>query len=439
MADAPSEVDAPRSRILLRAHRSPFDSHSAVSTLARNSIGSNVGNLLFAHAAHRLLDTAGAEVSTSILTNADPAWINESFDVVVLPLANAFRQAYVADLTRMTEILEKVRVPVVVLGVNAQLPPKASEPKGKISAAVSRFVRAVLRNSPSIGVRGERTKRYLERLGFSDEEVTVVGCPAMFLYGPDLPALRLPDVVDSNSRISLNLSPYVPGLGPFATRLADAYPELVYTAQDLPTLELLLTGRYRSRLPVREGFPSSTSHPLISSGRTVFPLSVVDWIGHLAGFDLSFGTRIHGNIAALLAGTPAIVLTHDSRTAELADYHAIPHLPVSKSFDGLDPATAYASANFSAIPTRHRETWQQFARFLRTHGLQNIYDEGVQPGAFDERMAAIQHTPVATLNPSLRPVVLAAKVQHQLRWRAALVTERLARVARRGRRRRPGG
>ena len=67
------------------------------------------------------------------------------------------------------------------------------------------------------------------------------------------------------------------------------------------------------------------SHPFFAERRTRLYADPWPWLADLAAFDFSFGTRIHGNIAALLAGTPAYVLAHDSRTLELARYFEIPH------------------------------------------------------------------------------------------------------------------
>ena len=98
--------------------------------------------------------------------------------------------------------------------------------------------------------------------------------------------------------------------------------------QNMQTLALMLDGK----LPGQNtpgwpstGVPVSSKHPLIRENRVRFFLDPKTWFDHLAQYDFSFGTRIHGNIAALLAGTPAVLLAHDSRTLELADYHQIPH------------------------------------------------------------------------------------------------------------------
>ena len=91
------------------------------------------------------------------------------------------------------------------------------------------------------------------------------------------------------------------------------------------------------------------------SPRTVMPVNVPSWLEHLAGFDFSYGTRIHGNIAAILAGTPAYVLAHDSRTAELADFHAIPHRTIGKDVASIDAADLYAHADYTAMLDRHQD------------------------------------------------------------------------------------
>jgi len=408
----PDHSTAPsRNRILVRAHQGPFENFSPVQTLARQNLGANVGNLLFSHSIFRMLGTDKTTIEVDRFKATDPGWVNDNFDVVVLPLANAFRMNYISELDGMSAIIEQLRTPVVVAGVNAQLSLKATEPKGGIGASVTRFVRAVLRNSPNIGVRGERTATYLRKLGFADDELVVVGCPSMYTYGPDLPAPRLPEAITTESRLSLNLSPYVAGIGELTLAQAAKYPNLKYTAQDLPTLGLLLTGRYETHLPVRPGFPASLDHPLVSSGRTVMPVNVPSWLEHLAGFDFSYGTRIHGNIAAILAGTPAYVLAHDARTAELADFHAIPHRTIGKDTASIDAADLFAHADYTAMLDRHQDTWAGFAGFLETHQLRSIYSPDTTPGNFDERISLVSYPPVATLQPNRGAQVFVMRVR----------------------------
>ena len=57
-------------------------------------------------------------------------------------------------------------------------------------------------------------------------------------------------------------------------------------------------------------------HPLVTEDRIRFPVEAWTWLEYLRDFDFATGTRLHGNVAALLAGVPAVLLAHDSRTLE---------------------------------------------------------------------------------------------------------------------------
>lgn len=54
------------------------------------------------------------------------------------------------------------------------------------------------------------------------------------------------------------------------------------------------------------------------------------WIAAMNKYDFYIGSRIHGVIATLLSGTPACLLTHDSRTQELAEFASIPSFPLDE-------------------------------------------------------------------------------------------------------------
>ncbi|QDP96843.1 polysaccharide pyruvyl transferase family protein [Microlunatus elymi] len=269
---------------------------------------------------------------------------------------------------------------------------------GEIDQAVTDFVRAALRHgSGPIGVRGEYTRDYLVQLGFGDDDVMVIGCPSMFMYGPDLKIVKSADALADDARIALNISPYVRQLGPLSQRHAERYPNLIYLAQNDATLQLLITGRYPAKptsATFRSGVPVTVDHPLIRQDRVRFFLDPTPWIEHLKSYRFSFGSRIHGNIAALLAGTPALVLAHDSRTRELADYHRIPARLITDRPEQIDAAELYASADWQPLNDGHAERWQIFRSFLRQHGLPTVYDDGQDRGAaFDARLSRTSFPP----------------------------------------------
>ena len=394
----------PVPRILIRSHKDPFKAASAETTLAKNLIGSNTGNLVFSQAVYRLLSTKDNTLKTSGLVGRPAAQINAQYNHLVIPLANAFRSGFVETLDGLSALIEKLKIPVTVVGVGAQASIQGVYRRGdEVAPAAKRFVRAVLDHSPSIGVRGDFTREYLHALGFGDEHVKVIGCPSMFMYGPDLRVEKRVEELGPQSRIALNISPYVRAMGPVSLRHAERYPNLVYMAQNHRTLELMLYGRYpypeKKLATLQEsGVPVYLEHPLIRQDRVRFFLDPQTWFDHLAEYDFSFGTRIHGNIAALLGGTPALVLAHDSRTLELAEYHQIPCRLINELDDEVDAKDLHGEAEWDSLNKHHPANWEAFADFLGEHRLSHAYLPGRDAKRFDDALAAAElPPPVGTL------------------------------------------
>ena len=380
-------------RILLRARRDPFEVVDADSTIRQNLIGNNVGNLVFSLAAYKALRSTGAEVSVDGF-GADPAdadRINESFDAYVIPLANAFRASFEPQLIRMTRLIERLKIPVVILGVGAQSNLRYElEPLAPLDRSVREFVSAVLDRSPSIGVRGEFTATYLRSLGFGDVEV--IGCPSMFLHGDRLDLRPVP-AIDRDTRLAVNISPYVKAMGRVVETHRKRYPNLVYVAQDLETLALLAHGDRHPQDDGKNRNPVDRSHPLLREDRVLFFLDPLPWMRFLAERELSFGTRIHGNITSLLAGTPAYVFAHDSRTVELARYFEIPYSPMNALTAQTDIATLVEAADYGPLVRNHRARYETYVGYLARNGLADgIFDPG-RSAAFDAQLAAIAFPP----------------------------------------------
>ncbi|GIJ28842.1 hypothetical protein Vqi01_40040 [Micromonospora qiuiae] len=398
-------------RVLLRSAKDPFTPVSPELSLAlyKNGIfGRNVGNLVFTEAVHKLISVPNYEVvSNSFLSErpgVDQAYvdrINEQFDLFVVPLANAFRLSFLANLKRLTWVIEQLRIPVVVVGVgvsggSGSLDNPFPPPTDELRVAVRRFVRAVLDKSATIGVRGEFTRAYLAELGFGDDVVDVVGCPSLFRDGPNLQITKRVPALMRESRFTINISPYVPLMDEVGTRHAERYPNMVYVPQDDKDLELLLWGTNPEK--VRLKLPHHTGHQLYREDRIRFFVDASTWRRYLAEREFSFGTRIHGNIAALAAGTPAYVLAHDSRTLELARYHDIPHSLVPDLTPEVDAADLYAEADYTAFNAGQAQRWDHFASFLERNGIEHIFQPGKANPGYDARLdAAGLPPPVTTL------------------------------------------
>lgn len=384
-------------RILLRSGKDPFTPVSAETTLAQDVFNSNSGNYLFQHSVWRTLSRPeNAIVSNGTLSerrvpsHADVERINSEFDVFVVPLANAFRLSFADGLDRLSALIERLTIPVVVVGVGAQTQTDYdSERLNPIAESVTRFVRAVLDRSSTIGVRGEFTADYLDALGFGSELVEVIGCPSLFLHGPGHSITKPELDFGSNTRLAINLSPPAAPLGggAFVTRQAQKYPELLYVLQNARDLNLLLWG-IPPRGIAEADVPDSVQHPLYQQDRMRLFLDAWTWMDFLAERDFTYGTRFHGNVTSLMAGTPAYILAHDSRTLELARFHQIPHRVAEPVDPAWDAADLYEEADYGPFNRAMPQLFAGYTAFLERNGLTHIWqDDPIDDNGFFERVS----------------------------------------------------
>lgn len=405
-------------RVLIRSGRPPHVRVAIEAAHAYRGVGTfstNSGNLLFQDAIYRTLRVPQTELVVDSLSTErrgmdakHVARINDEFDLVVLPLANAFRDDFLTPLTRLTEVIEQLRIPVVVPCIGAQFPVRGGSAGAgtAIDEAAARFVRAVLERSESIGVRGEVTRDYLQQLGFPEERFDIVGCPSLHLYPSGESVRSAQGSLGPDSRLALNLTPSVPQARLLLEQNHARYRRLTYLPQDNDTLGLLLWGESFEAPP---GMPGSLDHYLCEEDKIRFFADPVPWIDFLASQDFACGTRIHGNVAALLAGTPAFQLVHDSRTLELAQFHRIPHRVLTDADDQLDAAALYEHSDpteFNATRDANRELWWAFLE-------RNRLSYRREPDAEYDTIVA-----EATASAGVRPVSLAdpMDLSGRLRW-----------------------
>jgi len=357
--------------------------------------GSNVGNMLFQESVVKSLSLPDYEVFSNGLNVEDADRINDSCDMLVLPFANQFRPELADRLDAVTQTISRLKVPVVVVGIGCQTDLDYDfthlEP---INGVVQRFVAQVLDRSASIGVRGECTAAYLKGLGFNDVEV--IGCPSMFVDGPTFKRPRQLTTFSRATRLSVNLSAYgeqakfTTGLEKMAemiTRVVRTYDNVEYLPQQSNSLASLLLPRFR-HTDEHQALSTQTYETLRRQGRVIGFVDPRPWLAHLATREFVFGTRLHGGIAGLLAGTPAHLIAHDSRTLELARYHGIPHTSIRNLSPELDPRDLYQRSDYSGMIRGHDELFATYAGFLRKNGLRNVFTDGDGGAAFEARMSA---------------------------------------------------
>lgn len=405
------------SHILIRAAQDPTTVHSAMTSAQR--MGANAGNLLYANAVVRTLAARSNRVETGafdahLVDRA--AWIrriNKKYDHFVVPLANAFRYKNGEALEGMTELVRGLDVPVTVVGVGAQATLTAAtgedetirmgktggrkmptpDESARHDDRVRAFVEAVLEKTPTLGVRGPVTRAYLLGLGLPEDRVEVIGCPSVFTWGPDHRVRQPEGPLSTDAVISMNVDYRVRGIGEVVERNAELYPHLTSPSQDLNSARMIITGEDQFDMSRRDPrTPVHTGHRLFREGRLLFYPSPWGWISSLGGMQFAFGNRLHGNIAAILGGTPAHLLAHDSRTLELARYHGIPFTTLEAGQTPPTAAELWERTDYTAFHDLYAERFATYLDFLRRNGLVTAYDGRNRLRRFDKAIRKGQAT-----------------------------------------------
>lgn len=414
----------PIKRILLRAGRPPHDETSneaALSWRGGGHFASNAGNMLYSDSVFHALNTPDAEITcdayapqSRFLSDDEVAAVNDEFDAYVLPLANAFRPEFIKHLTKMTSFIERLHIPVIVTGVGSQgeIGEGASEMDDRTKEETTRFVSAVLDHSSSIGVRGEVTRQVLLDLGFHDSDISVIGCPSLFNNSRDFQVNKKLSHLTEDSRISINHEWPIPDLVTFYKANEERYRNLTTIYQTAAGGEYILWGRTMEELP--EGLPRSIHDRAYKENHLKFFTNVRPWKEFLANEDFTFGVRLHGVIASLIAGTPAVLLPIDTRTMELAEYHAIPHTIFSDVMQSGKylAEDIYESADFTEFNNRMSENWDRYYKFLEENGLRHIHQPGMENPEYERTLTSFHPAPAIEPINFQDPAAIAAR----LRW-----------------------
>ncbi|MDK2808204.1 MAG: hypothetical protein PWP24_939 [Clostridiales bacterium] len=371
-------------KILLRAAMSPVLEYTEFDVVAKNLVGNNIGNMLFAASMAKTLLTPDTQIDTISTSRRyskeEIKRFNEQYECFVIPLANAFRASFVKELGHLTDLVSKLKIPCIVAGVGIQAKLETNVEKGfSFDEDVKRFMNAILEKSALVGVRGEITGAYLKRLGYEEERhFTVIGCPSMYLFGKELPKTK-ESMLTEKSRVSINfkldLSEKMHAL---FERSMKEIPDHYFIPQSIEELRLMYAGvpyptKKKQKIPAY--YPIQLDTELYQNNRVRSFVNVESWLGFLSEMEFSFGSRIHGNIAAILSGIPCYIFAYDNRITELAAYHQIPYMDASRINKKTNILDIYEKTDFSCIHKGQEERFFHFLDFLNQNQLEHIYDE----------------------------------------------------------------
>lgn len=389
-------------KLLVRSGMLPQDTYDEMEFLKRDRFGSNNGNLIYQYSVIRTLMTHEVEIySDNYMSNPDKAeYINNNFDAYIIPLADAFRDSFINKIKNYTKLINKLDIPVVVIGVGLKAPYDYDVKKGfSFDTDVKNFIEAVLKKSEIIGLRGQITADYLESLGFVPEkDFTVIGCPSMYTFGKDLNLKNL--TLTPNSKVSLNASNIASEQSlALLNEIALKYQNYAFVPQSYQELLLNYFG-FGEINNVPPNFPKNIGHKFYREGKVKYFLNAHTWFEYMKDRDLSIGTRLHGNIVATINGTPSITIIHDARMKELADYHALPSVPGNEIHKFANLTELVNSINFDEVQITQAKRFEHYLEFIEKNGFDHIYkeDRNVTDAPLDNLIAKTQFDyPIKTI------------------------------------------
>ena len=364
--------------VLIRAGKDYFENLSPEATLLyknRSTFGYNVGFYLISDSVYKLISTPDTSIiPDSYLLGSRGSYkknvaeeINENFDEFVLPVADFLKPKKIPYVKRLTTLIKNLDIPICVLGLGIGVYLDVDKFNDeKTNEVMEKFVSAILEKSTSIGVRGELTLKYLNRLGFDENEVKVLGCPSVYLNGPDYNIEQIS--VKKDSKIALNITPVlIKRYGGFVNKTIKNYKNYKYFMQDIHDLRIMLYGENGTYNI--EYYNDKNFTKILSENKAMFPINSRTWINELQKYDYAIGTRLHGTVAALNARIPATLIVHDSRTQEIADYHKIPCIGLNEITKEMSVKDIAENSNWEKFNKVAKPNYKKLIKFFKDNEI----------------------------------------------------------------------
>ena len=287
-----------------------------------NKTGGNTGNLVFQYAVNKLILGEKKYYDWSF----NPGAVNEQGGTLVIPAANFAHPSF--DLTSWADKIERINIPIVVIGLGAQI---FGDPKElKLKDGTLRFLKVLSEKSNSIWVRGYKTAEALSLFGIHNTEP--LGCPSNFINMDSGVGKK----ILSRLKVKPDSITFCPTFYSYNTDFETSI--FRYTADSLRAVivqEPLKAIEYvRDAEKFNQQIDNSTGLGFLGA-IDVDELRIFNktkasfydaaaWLEYSKVSDLCLGSRIHGASISWQAGVPTVVQAYDERIGELADVMGLP-------------------------------------------------------------------------------------------------------------------
>lgn len=340
--------------------------------------GLNTGNLYIGHAVNSLFKTQRSFNLWEDLSDEEVDNIRSNNDIVVMGASNFINQS--TDFQIPADNLDKLKLPVIVLGIGAQAANDTVK-KIKLTKGTEKFLHKISEYSVSIGVRGDYTAELMNNLGIKN--ITIIGCPTYYINedinfrvvtdgnipsGGLVPALNYTDISQKCDekilKLAFNNNFRVIG----QTEYLEEYWKWNLDYREIGE-DIKRKGDMKEKL-YRKILKQDISEIKEFMRSYFYQFYDIDqWTSHIKQYNFSFGTRFHGNMIAVQNKIPALLVTHDSRTKELAEFCNIPYIDAHNLVGDIRLESLYELVDYSKFNLEYSEKYRNYIDFLKLNGV----------------------------------------------------------------------
>lgn len=332
-------------------------------------VGLNTGNLVigdFARKPFRCITQTESFLPFKIDKNLD--FINSQTHGIVIFAANWIAHYMKSDFSEFNKLLKQITVPVTIIGLGSHTPKEEFSAKdfvSELNPTLIEFLQIVSEKNASISVRGKTTEKLLHEIGIYNVDVT--GCPTWYVNGKNDLQIKK-KIITRNSNILFHADPEKRDVYRILFELFKEYKNkklLIQSEFDLlPFLTKKNISDYNNNYRLDCNYIKNQDFGVCFTNTDIWKQYIQKKV------DISFGLRIHGTIITLKSGKPAILITHDGRTKEMAELFHIPHIDVDDLYqDNFCFEKVYENADFSEMHKAYPELFKNYKNFLQKNNI----------------------------------------------------------------------